>query len=44
VTDRPTDRSCYSVYNNRPHLRGTVMRPNLVAVVAVVVVVTINVI
>jgi len=28
VTDRPTDRSCYSVYNVRPHLRSiTVMRP-----------------
>ena len=28
VTDRPTDRPRYSVYNNRPHLRSTAMRPN----------------
>jgi len=30
VTERPTDRSCYSVCNNRPHLRGTAMRPKLI--------------
>jgi len=27
-TDQPTDRPRYSVCNNRPHLRSTVMRPN----------------
>jgi len=27
-TDRPTDRACYSVCNNRSHLRSTVVRPN----------------
>ena len=28
VTDRPTDRPCYSVCNNRPHLAYVAMRPN----------------
>ena len=27
-TDRQTDRLLYSVCSNRPHLRGTAMRPN----------------
>ena len=27
VTDRPTDRYCYSACNNRPYLHNTMMRP-----------------